>query len=189
MSSRSRPGPRRCWVTRRPASGTPRFRPTGLASRPSGGRPARPTSGPWTCREAVALSAGAVGESYRGGRLGQQAFVLDGLGVKNQLDASTGPLGVRIPPDILTEASLVTNGFSARYGQALSGLINVVTRDGGERWQGRAAYETDRPLWGAADMGLDRVVLSGDGPLLGGIRVAGALDAEARLDADPVTAP
>ncbi|HEV8509879.1 MAG TPA: carboxypeptidase-like regulatory domain-containing protein, partial [Gemmatimonadales bacterium] len=67
-----------------------------------------------TLDEAVSLSAGAVGESYRGGRLGQQAFVLDGLGVKNQLDASTGPLGVRIPPDLLTEASLATNGFSAR---------------------------------------------------------------------------
>jgi hypothetical protein len=142
-----------------------------------------------TIEEAVALSAGAVGESYRGGRVGQQSFILDGLGVKNQLDASTGGLGLRIPPDILTEASLVTNGFSARYGQAISGLINVVTKDGGERWQGRAAYETDRPLWGAADLGLDRVVLSGDGPLLGGVRVAGALDAEARLDADPVNAP
>jgi hypothetical protein len=46
--------------------------------------------------EALALSAGAVGESYRGGRLGQQAFILDGLGVKNQLDASTGPLGLRL---------------------------------------------------------------------------------------------
>ena len=142
-----------------------------------------------TVEEAVALSAGAVGESYRGGRVGQQSFILDGLGVKNQLDASTGGLGLRIPPDILTEASLVTNGFSARYGQAISGLINVVTKDGGDRWQGRAAYETDRPLWGAADLGLDRFVLSGDGPLVGGARLAGALDAEARLDADPVNAP
>ena len=142
-----------------------------------------------TIEEAVALSAGAVGESYRGGRVGQQSFILDGLGVKNQLDASTGGLGLRIPPDILTEASLVTNGFSARYGQAISGLINVVTKDGGDRWQGRAAYETDRPLWGAADLGLDRVVVSGDGPLAGGVRFAGALDAEARLDADPVNAP
>ncbi len=100
-----------------------------------------------TVAEAVALSAGAVGESYRGGRLGQQAFVLDGLGVKNQLDASTGGLGVRIPPDLLVEASLATNGFSARYGQAISGLVNVVTKDGGERWSGRAAYESDRLLW------------------------------------------
>src|SRR5437879_11543405 len=80
--------------------------------------------------EGIALSAGTVGESYRGGRLGEQAFILDGLGIKNQLDASTGSLGLRLPPDILEEASLVTNGFSARYGQALSGLINVVTRDG-----------------------------------------------------------
>ena len=141
-----------------------------------------------TLEEAVALSAGAVGESYRGGRLGQQAFVLDGLGVKNQLDASTGPLGIRIPPDVLTEAALATNGFSARYGQAISGLINVVTKDGGDHWSGRAAYESDRLLWGGADLGLDRAVVSVDGP----VRKAGlvaVLDAEGRLDADPVNAP
>lgn len=142
-----------------------------------------------TVAEAVALSAGVVGESFRGGRVGQQSFVLDGLGVKNQLDASTGGLGVRIPPDLLTEASLVTNGFSARYGQALSGMINVVTRDGGERWTGRTAYESDRAFPGSWDAGLDRIVVQGDGPLPLGIRFAGALDMAARWDADPVNAP
>lgn len=142
-----------------------------------------------TLDEAVALSAGAVGESYRGGRLGQQAFVLDGLGVKNQLDASTGPLGIRLPPDVLTEAALATNGFSARYGQAISGLINVVTKDGGDRWSGRTAFESDRLLWGGADLGLDRAVASVDGPLGGGAGLVAALDAEGRLDADPVNAP
>ncbi len=142
-----------------------------------------------TLDEAVALSAGAVGESYRGGRLGQQAFVLDGLGVKNQLDASTGPLGVRIPPDLLVEASLATNGFSARYGQAISGLVNVVTKDGEEHWTGRAAYESDRLLWGSADLGQDRAVLAVDGPLGRGIGLVAVLDAEGRLDADPVNAP
>ncbi|MGH7608314.1 MAG: TonB-dependent receptor [Gemmatimonadales bacterium] len=142
-----------------------------------------------TLEEAVALSAGAVGESYRGGRLGQQAFILDGLGVKNQLDASTGPLGVRIPPDLLTEATLATNGFSARYGQAISGLINVVTKDGGDVWTGRAAFETDRPLWGTADLGLDRVVAAVDGPLGRAGGLVAVLDVEGRLDADPVHAP
>ena len=142
-----------------------------------------------TVGEAVALSAGAVGESYRGGRLGQQAFVLDGLGVKNQLDASTGPLGVRIPPDLLVEASLATNGFSARYGQAISGLVNVVTKDGGDRWSGRAAYETDRPVPSTADLGLDRFVVAADGPLGHGIGLVAVFDAEGRLDADPVNAP
>jgi outer membrane receptor protein involved in Fe transport len=142
-----------------------------------------------TLDEALALSAGAVGESYRGGRLGQQAFIIDGLGVKNQLDASTGSLGVRLPPDILTEASLVTNGFSARYGQALSGLINVVTKDGGEEWSGRAAYESDRIFGGGWDYGLDRAVLEADGPVAGGITALAAVDVSGRLDAEPVNAP
>lgn len=139
--------------------------------------------------EALALSAGTVGESYRGGRLGQESFIFDGLGVKNQLDASTGALGLSIPPDMLTEASLVTNGFSARYGQAVSGLINVVTKDGGDSWSGRLAYETDRPFGNGWDYGLDRTVFEADGPIAGGIKAVAALDLSARLDADPVNAP
>ncbi|MGE0354696.1 MAG: carboxypeptidase regulatory-like domain-containing protein [Gemmatimonadales bacterium] len=139
--------------------------------------------------EALQLQAGAVGESYRGGRLGQESFILDGLGVKNQLDASTGGLGVRLPPDILEEASLTTNAFSARYGQALSGLVNVVTKDGGTSWEGRTAYETDRPLGNGWDHGLDRLVAEADGPLFGGIGLLVGVDASSRIDADPVSAP
>lgn len=142
-----------------------------------------------TVDEAIALSAGTVGESYRGGRVGEQAFIIDGLGVKNQLDASSGGLGVRIPPEMLEEAALVTNGFSARYGQAISGMINVATRDGGDHWGGRSAYETDRPLPAGWDYGLDRLVLEADGPLPAGIRALAVLDASGRLDADPVNAP
>lgn len=139
--------------------------------------------------EALALSAGAVGESYRGGRVGETAFILDGLGLKNQIDASTNSIGLRIPPDILTEASLVTNGFSARYGQAISGVVNVVTKDGGDRWMGRAAYETDRMFGGRGDLGLDRFILQADGPLGGGVTAVVGVDLNARLDFDPVNAP
>jgi len=139
--------------------------------------------------EGLALSAGTVGESYRGGRLGEQAFIIDGLGVKNQLDASSGGLGVRLPPDILEEAALVTNGFSARYGQAISGLVNAVTKEGGDRWRGRVAYESDRPLPDGWDYGLDRFVAEGDGPLGHGLRLLAAVDAAGRLDADPTDAP
>ena len=139
--------------------------------------------------EAVQLSAGVVGSSFRGGRVGEEAFVLDGLTVKNQLDASTGQLGLRFPPDLLTEAAVITNGFSARYGQVLSGLINVVTKDGGDHWSGRAAYESDRLAPDAADYGLDRFVVAGDGPLGQRLRLAFAVDLAGRLDADPVNAP
>jgi hypothetical protein len=139
--------------------------------------------------EALALSAGSVGESYRGGRLGEESFILDGLGLKNQLDASQGGLGLRIPPDVLSEASLVTNGFSARYGQALSGLINVVTKEPGDEWAGRIGYETDRPLGGSADLGLDRFIAQADGPVAGRVGVVAGIDVTGRLDADPVNAP
>ena len=142
-----------------------------------------------TLDDALALSAGSVGTSYRGGRLGQESFILDGLGVKNQLDAASGGLGLAVPPDLLSEASLVTNGFSARYGQAISGLVNVVTRDPGVSWEGRAAYETDRPFGGSLDRGLDRMVLRADGPIRGRLGLVTTLDVTGRLDADPVSAP
>ena len=142
-----------------------------------------------TVDEAIALSAGAVGTSYRGGRLGQESFILDGLGLKNQLDASSGGLGLQVPPDLLSEASLVTNGFSARYGQALSGLVNVVTLDPGDRWEGRGAYETDRAFRGALDRGLDRFVARAGGPVAGGVGAIAALDVTGRMDFDAVNAP
>jgi Carboxypeptidase regulatory-like domain len=139
--------------------------------------------------EALELSAGSVGTSYRGGRLGEESFILDGLGLKNQLDASHGGLGLHIPTDALSEASLVTNGFSARYGQALSGLVNVVTREPGSRWEGRLAYESDRPFGGSWDLGLDRFVAQADGPVAGNVGLLAAVDISGRLDADPVNAP
>jgi Carboxypeptidase regulatory-like domain len=141
-----------------------------------------------TVEEAVALQAGVVGGSFRGGRVGEELYIVDGLGVKNQLDASGGVLGVRIPAAALEEATLVTNGFSARYGQALSGMVSLVTRDGPERLEGSVAYETDRPLGNGGDYGLDRVAVSAGGPI-GPVRLFAVLDARARLDDDPVHAP
>lgn len=139
--------------------------------------------------EALALSAGTVGTSYRGGRLGEESFILDGLGIKNRVDASSGGLGLNIPPDLLSEASLITNAFSARYGQALSGLVNVVTRDPPERWEGRAAYEGDRLFGGELDRGLDRFAVRAGGPIAGRLGLITALDLSGRMDADPVGAP
>jgi hypothetical protein len=142
-----------------------------------------------TLDDALALSGGTVDQSVRGGRPGEQAFVLDGVGVKNQLDASTSGPGTQIPADMLQEASLVSNSFSARYGSAISGLVNVTTREGTDHWTGRVAYENDRPFPDGWDYGLDRLVLSTSGPLTGGIRMVGVFDAAGRIDAEPVSAP
>ena len=140
-------------------------------------------------QDALEMQAGVVGQSFRGGRPGQQEFVLDGFGVKNQLDASTNGAAIQIPPDLITSATLITNGFSARYGQAISGVVDVTTRDGGDTWRGRMAYETDRPLSGGADHGIDRLVLQADGPLGRKLRAVGIIDVNGSLDADPSSAP
>jgi hypothetical protein len=142
-----------------------------------------------TVADAVALQPGVVGDSYRGGRAGQELYIVDGLGVKNQLDASGGALGLQIPAAALEEATLITNGFSARYGQALSGMVSVVTRDGPDSLEAGLTYETDRPLADGGDYGLDRLVAVMGGPLPGGVTFVGVLDAAARLDVDPVHAP
>jgi hypothetical protein len=140
-------------------------------------------------QEAVAIQAGVVEGSFRGGRIGQEALVLDGLGFKNQVDATSGQLGVRIPTAAIEDATLVTNGFSARYGQALSGIVSAVTRDGGERLAGTVTYESDRPFPDGWNVGLDRMTLSLGGPVIGGLRFFAAAEAQARIDDDPVHAP
>jgi len=142
-----------------------------------------------TLQEAVALTAGVVGASYRGGRPGEDAMIVDGMAVKNQFDASTGSLGIAIPVAALEHADVITNGFSAQYGQALSGMITVRTRDGGDRLAGGVTYETDRPMGVGADFGLDRVVATVGGPLLGRVRFLTIVDAQARRDDTPLNAP
>ena len=62
-------------------------------------------------------------------------------------------------------------------------------RDGGDVWRGRAAYETDRPLSGGADHGIDRMVLQADGPIGHKLKAVGIIDLNAQLDGDPSSAP
>ncbi len=142
-----------------------------------------------TLAEALELQAGVVEGSLRGGRIGQEAVVIDGMGFKNQLDASSGETGIRIPTVAVEEASVATNGFSVRYGQALSGILTASIRDGGERFEGRIAVETDRSLPQGWNVGLDRMTVSAGGPVVGGIRFFAVFDAQARIDDDPVHAP
>ncbi len=142
-----------------------------------------------TIEDAIVLQAGVVGGSFRGGRLGQESFVIDGLNLKNQLDASTSSLGLNIPTFALEEANLITNAFSAQYGQALSGIVTIVTRDGGDDFEGHLAYENDRAFPNGWDSGLDRLTASFGGPLLGPVKYFVAADARARIDDAPVNAP
>ena len=69
----------------------------------------------------------------RGGRSGQIAYYFDGFSVQDPFVANSG---IKIMPNALEELTLTSGGYTAEYGEALSGVVSAVTRDGGTEYQG-----------------------------------------------------
>ena len=93
--------------------------------------------------EAVSKQAGVQmrdGELYvRGGRSGEVSMRIDDVPVDN-----VGGGGAISVSSMAVEATqLVTGGMDAEYGSAMSGVINVTTRTGGENFEGGIRYMTD----------------------------------------------
>jgi outer membrane receptor protein involved in Fe transport len=81
----------------------------------------------------VELQAGVVNGHFRGGRLGEVGYWVDGLPVQDVFD---GGLALSIENEMVQEAQIVTGAFNAEYGQAMSGIVNVVTKDGTNNFEG-----------------------------------------------------
>ena len=116
--------------------------------------------------EVIELTPGVSNGHFRGGRVGQEVHVVDGLELKNQLEGSTQGLGLEFSPSALEEVEVITGGFGAEHGSALSGVISYVTRRGNmERWNGRGSVLTDE--WAPASLfrGFTGLSLSAGGPL------------------------
>jgi outer membrane receptor for ferrienterochelin and colicin len=67
--------------------------------------------------------------NVRGGKSQEVVFLVDGLPVQ---DVIGGGLGTSLPRSSITEMTIHTGGFDAEYGNALSGVVNVITRGGGD---------------------------------------------------------
>lgn len=139
--------------------------------------------------EILELTPGVSGGHFRGGRIGQEVYLVDGLEVKNQLESSAQGFGLELPPSALEEVEVITGGVTASYGSALSGVVSYVTRRGNrERWEGGASFFTD--AWAPSDdgHGFNGLSLAGGGPLpfLGdGATLRLDLLAQGLDDADP----
>lgn len=142
-----------------------------------------------TVEEAVELAAGVSEGHFRGGRVGQEVYVVDGIELKNQLEASTQGFGIEFSPTALEEVDVVTGGFGAEFGSALSGVVRYATRRGNpERWEGRTAVLTDQVAPRSLFTGFTGLSLSAGGPIspLGaGATVFADLLAQGMLDSDP----
>ncbi len=119
-------------------------------------------------RDVVARQPGVVGEglhiNVRGGRTGEMLYVVDGVSARdpsyNQATRSTeeqvnqftsNPVdeltsrsaGLSVPTNAVSEVAVTTGGFNAEYGNAMSGVVNIVTKEGGTKHTGRVLYLTD----------------------------------------------
>ena len=77
----------------------------------------------------------------RGGRSYENAFLLDGVSVQDPL-AGTG-FGLQLSANAIEEVEVITGGYNAEYGQATSGVVNVKTREGKDRYSGSISYKKD----------------------------------------------
>ncbi len=77
------------------------------------------------------LQADVVDNHFRGGREGESVYILGNAEVVNPLNQSRAfnPM-----VSAIEQVEVYTSGFSAEYGNAQSGVVNMVAREGGERW-------------------------------------------------------
>ncbi|MGE5458173.1 MAG: carboxypeptidase-like regulatory domain-containing protein, partial [Methanococcaceae archaeon] len=77
----------------------------------------------------------------RGGRSYENALLLDGVSVQDPL-SGTG-FGLQLSSNSIEEVEVITGGFNAEFGQATSGVVNVKTREGGDKLHGFLSYKRD----------------------------------------------
>jgi len=77
----------------------------------------------------------------RGGRSHENAYIVDGVSVQDPL-SGTG-FGLELSTDAIEELEVITGGFNAEYGQAMSGIILVKTKEGSPKFSGSVTYKRD----------------------------------------------
>jgi len=102
--------------------------------------------------DVINRQAGSVdrgGLHMRGGRSGEVVYLVDGVA---QVDPTSNVFNSDIPMSAVAETSVISGGFGAEYGNAQSGVINIVTREGGNAYTGSVDFNgNDWELLGLAD--------------------------------------
>ncbi len=94
--------------------------------------------------QVLSLQAGIVkgsgGELHiRGGRSTEVSYNVNGLSAVNPFDYGRT---VQISTNAVKELSVVSGTFNAEYGNALSGVVNTITKEGGKKYSGSLSFYT-----------------------------------------------
>lgn len=76
----------------------------------------------------INLQAGVVDGHFRGGRTGEVLYMVNGIPIN---DVYSGSNAIEIENNAVQELNIISGTFNAEYGQAMSGVVNVVTKEGG----------------------------------------------------------
>ncbi len=82
--------------------------------------------------EIVNLQAGVVDGHFRGGRLGEVQFQVEGVTVNNPYNNASI---LELDRSVIEEVQVISGTFDAKYGQAMSGVVNTVLRSGSDKFE------------------------------------------------------
>lgn len=110
----------------------------------------------------VSLQAGVTnigGELHiRGGRANEVNYTVDGMSVSDPVD---GGATLQVDTDAISDMKVMTGGFPAEYGNAQSGVINIVTKDGDAYFSGKLEYNTDHLVFDGRNSDVMKFAIGG----------------------------
>jgi len=90
----------------------------------------------------IQLQSGVVKDAggtfhIRGGRGGEIAYLIDGVPVTDQYN---GGSSIAMENNWVQELQVISGTFNAEYGQAQSGVVNVITKEGAKKFGGSVSF-------------------------------------------------
>ncbi len=109
--------------------------------------------------------AGSGGIHVRGGRTGEVDYLLDGISMRSPM---SNTFSAGIPLGSISGASIMTGGLSAEYGNAMSGIVNLVGDEGSDEYHasvtgayggmmGQSSDDGQRVYMEQSDLDLSRI--------------------------------
>jgi len=121
----------------------------------------------------LAVQVGVVtrgGEIHiRGGRSGEVSYIVDGVETRDPLGGmGATDVGINLTSNTLEEVQIIKSGFDAEYGNSMSGIVKIASREGDVQFtSGRAEFWTDNfraPELNEYSNNFDRISFNIGGP-------------------------
>jgi hypothetical protein len=123
-------------------------------------------------QDVLRLSAGVIEEAgrltIRGGRNSEVAYWVNGIAIT---DVYNGSNGLNVENAAVQELQVISGTFNAEYGQAMSGIVNIVTKTGSKNYSGQVRVYTGNYLSGRDEFNFYKNVVTEADPSTGLTRI------------------